>query len=137
MHYGTLIAGESYSYLSGSGGTNASTHLVSQIEYNDLSYLDYTYDNNGNILTISKNGSLVYSYEYDDLDQLIRENDIVSGNTYIFIYDYSGNIQSKHTLPYWVGCPTSHYMQLLGTSYDQAVFYTYGNSSWGRSAYRL
>ena len=128
---GTLIAGESYSYLSGSGGTNASTHLVSQIEYNDLSYLSYTYDNNGNILTISKNGSLIYSYEYDDLDQLIRENDHVNGTTYIFLYDYSGNIQSKHTLPYWAGCPTSHYMYLLGTSDDQPVYYTYGNSSWG------
>ena len=128
---GTLIADESYSYLPGSGGTNASTHLVSQIEYSDLSYFDYTYDNNGNILTISKNGSLVYSYEYDDLDQLIREDDISNGNTYIFLYDYSGNIQSKHILPYWTGYSTSQYMQLLGTSYDQDVYYTYGNSSWG------
>ena len=128
---GNHVTSEWYTYLPGNGGSNASTHLIGTIDYADCTWFDYTYDNNGNILTISKNGSLVYSYEYDDLDQLIRENDHVNGTTYIFLYDYSGNIQSKHTLPYWAGCPTSHYMYLLGTSDDQPVYYTYGNSSWG------
>ena len=112
---GNHVTSEWYTYLPGSGGSNASTHLIGTIDYADCTLFDYTYDNNGNILTVKYNNSLVYSYEYDDLDQLIRENDHVNGTTYIFLYDYSGNIQSKHELPYWAGCPTSHYMYLLGT----------------------
>lgn len=131
---GTVFSGESYSYLAGSGRNNeanASTHLVETIDYSDCTWLDYTYDANGNILTVSQNGVLAYGYEYDDLDQLTRETDVAQGTVTLFEYDWSGNILAKHEFAYWPGCPTSQYLTLIGTSYCDTVTYTYGNSAWG------
>ncbi len=82
----------SYSYVSGAGSTF--TGLVSSITYQRFGgtaeALSYTYDNAGNIATISENGVLKASYRYDQFGQLIREDNAWAGKTYIYVYDAGG-----------------------------------------------
>ena len=57
---------------------------------------EYTYDSLGNILGIFKDGTRVARYEYDELNQLIREDDVDNNYTYCYTYDLSGNILKKY-----------------------------------------
>ena len=62
----------------------------------------YTYDNLGNILSIS-DGSSSVSYAYDALGQLTRENNQAAGKTWVFSYDAGGNILSRVEYAYTTG----------------------------------
>ena len=55
----------------------------------------YTYDDNGNITCISYGGENEITYEYDNLGQLIRENNSLLNRTYKYEYDTAGNIKKK------------------------------------------
>ena len=81
----------------------------------------YTYDNNGNILTVS-DGTNTTSYSYDALGQLIRENNQPAGKTWVWTYDSGGNILSRTEYAYTTGSP--------GTALSSAS-YTYGDTGWG------
>ena len=81
----------------------------------------YTYDGNGNILTIS-DGTNTTSYVYDSANQLIRENNQGAGKTWTWVYDNAGNITSRKEYAYTTGD--------LGTPID-TIPYTYGDASWG------
>ncbi|WFR55923.1 hypothetical protein QA584_20205 [Anaerocolumna sp. AGMB13025] len=57
----------------------------------------YSYDELGNITEINElqsdgNYLLVNSYEYDELNQLLRENDKKQNKTKVYTYDLGGNI---------------------------------------------
>ena len=72
--------------------------------------LGYTYDANGNILTVSKNGATVESYEYDALNQLTK---VTNGNgVWVYTYDNGGNILS------------------VSKNGETVKTYTYGDSDW-------
>ncbi|MBE6796952.1 MAG: DUF4329 domain-containing protein [Ruminococcaceae bacterium] len=91
------------------------TQLLREIV--DNTAYDYTYDVSGNITAISKaeraetntdaieiTGSAEYrSYAYDNLNQLIRENNTSNGKTTVFAYDELGNITSKTEYSYTTG----------------------------------
>lgn len=68
-------------------GTNGTTYVV-----------NYTYDNSGNIATIS-DGTDTIEYYYDKLNQLTRENnpylDNGNGKTILYTYDNGGNLVTK------------------------------------------
>jgi len=81
----------------------------------------YTYDSNGNILSVS-DGSNTTSYAYDSANQLIRENNQAAGKTWTWSYDNAGNITSRKEYAYTTG--------ELGTPID-TVPYTYDDASWG------
>lgn len=83
-------------------------------------FLSYTYDKNGNITGISKNGELRQSYVYDEAGQLIRVNDLDQNKTFTYQYDAGGNIRVKREYPYTTG-------ELSGT--PVTVNYTYGVSN--------
>lgn len=60
----------------------------------------YTYDANNNVTQIrNAAGELLVSYEYDGLNRLIRE-DVAGVDTTLYVYDKSGNIQSKNIFDY-------------------------------------
>ena len=55
----------------------------------------YTYDNRGNILTVSKSGVMFQQYVYDEANQLKTEYNYAEGTAMTYVYDAKGNIVSK------------------------------------------
>ena len=72
-----------YSYLKGVG--NSITGLVKRITMLDGNTFRYTYDEAGNITSITRNeeDEPFATYEYDELNQLVRENRADLNLTYI------------------------------------------------------
>lgn len=111
-HYGEI----NYYHTYLSNGTNE-TGLISQIKYTryfedhyflgygefDVRTLDYTYDANGNIKTVTTDGVLTDSYTYDGLNQLVRHDNSAAGKSYVYSYDAGGNITSKKEYAYTTG----------------------------------
>ncbi len=76
-----------YNYIRYSDGQLSS--LIDSIQNGDNT-LSYTYDERGNIATVSENGTLLEAYEYDKLNQLTK---VTSGSdVYEYTYDNGGNI---------------------------------------------
>ncbi len=83
---------------------------------------NYAYDANGNITQITNADGVVQNkYYYDDLNQLIREDNRSTNHSYVYEYDNAGNITSKKTYVFTTGT--------LGPVLS-TVNYTYGDSSW-------
>ncbi len=107
------------------------THQLLREIVDNTAY-DYTYDVSGNITAISKaqraeantdaigitNSAEYRSYAYDNLNQLIRENNATNNKTTAFSYDELGNITSKTEYAYTTGD--------LGTA-NKTVLYGYSN----------
>ena len=81
----------------------------------------YTYDDNGNILSVG-DGTSTTSYVYDSAGQLLRENNQAAGKTWVWTYDNAGNIRSRSEYAYTTG--------ELGEASDTVV-YGYDDSDWG------
>lgn len=80
----------------------------------------YTYDKNGNILTVTENGDLVAKYTYDGLNRLVREDNVKFG-TFVYKYDAAGNILSKTAYRYTLS-------ETLGEGVKTE--YTYNQHGW-------
>ena len=50
-------------------------------------------------------GTKVITYQYDELNQLIRENNGILGTTVLYAYDAGGNMTSRKTYAYTEGTP--------------------------------
>ena len=93
---GAQVDKEMYSFVAGAGGANASTSMVSSVGYYgsdstvDETYT-YTYDNLGNIKTVSKNGTQIAAYTYNSFNMLTGYTD-ADGNTYTYGYSSGKNI---------------------------------------------
>ena len=72
------------------------------------------YDNVGNITKITS-GTKVITYQYDELNQLIRENNGVLGTTVLYTYDAGGNMTSRKTYAYTEGAVSTVQTQDLFT----------------------
>ena len=71
-------------------GTSSSANVTTEYHL--------TYDANGNITHIRDvGGTLLYQYYYDDLGQLIREDNYPINRTYEYMYDANGNRLSEYT----------------------------------------
>ena len=57
--------------------------------------LSYTYDNMGNITSVSENGRQTVKYTYDALNRLIKENLLDKDKEICYTYDNNGNILTK------------------------------------------
>lgn len=69
--------------------------VTSQINTSEDTSYRYFYDSNDNIIKITYNNTTEVRYEYDDIGQLVREDNELLGKTYMFTYDKAGNITSK------------------------------------------
>lgn len=115
------------SYLKQSDHT---TNMVCKLEYGRMSSgslvfnenFKYKYDDMGNICEIRENGKIYASYEYDDLNRLIRENNKALGKTYFFRYDNKGNILEKIECSY-----TTEDFDDLPTESLTSIKYQYAN----------
>ncbi len=90
--------------------------------------LTYTYDSVGNIQTITDQSGNVTKYTYDNMSQLIREDNPYLNKSYVYTYDNAGNRTSKKTYAYTTGTlgtatATQNYTytgdRLNGTTYDE------------------
>ncbi len=99
-------------------GEDQTTTLVKSVETPAGTY-SYTYDNIGNILSIS-DGINLTSYAYDEFNQLTRVNDERAGKTYTYSYS-NGNITERTEYAYTTG--------ELGEAVDTKTW-TYGDSVW-------
>ena len=76
-----------------------STYTTTQVKSVTNSYggktanFNYTYDANGNILSVS--GDQTVTYEYDDLGQLVWEKNAAAGKAWNYTYDNGGNLIKK------------------------------------------
>ena len=95
-------------------GTNATSTTYS-----------YEYDANGSIISITYSDGKKITYEYDDLNQLIRENNQLLNATYVYAYDTAGNILHKKTYNY-----TTVTTSQLGSP-TGLINCTYGYGDWG------
>ena len=95
---GSLTNTVTYDFTVGSNSNESLqvSQYTSQIGSNNISY-NYTYDANGNITKITLSTGAEYRYVYDDIGQLIREDNSILNRTYVYSYDDAGNILSKKT----------------------------------------
>ena len=84
--------------------------------------LVYTYDKNGNIETITENGKVI-KYYYDELNELIREDNQVLNKTISYTYDLGGNIVDKKEYSYTTG-------SLTGITPTSTIPYSYCDTNW-------
>ena len=137
----TLFGGKQVSYNYDDEGTltgrslSTSTPVAEGFNYNDKGLISthtialgtnsdvysYTYDDNANITEIKLGDTVQQSYEYDALNQLIRENDRDTGKTVIYSYDGYGNITSKTEYAFTLG--------ELGAVVD-TISYAYNDTAW-------
>lgn len=80
-----------YTYIT--NGNKTSTVLKSMKINNDL--YEYNYDNLYNITDIYLNNKLINHYEYDNFNELIKEDNYNLNKTIRYTYDNSGNILKK------------------------------------------
>lgn len=95
---GTLNMGYVYEDV---GEGERTTTLLKRLLFAGNPLLDYTYDAVGNITSIC-DGSLAQSFEYDDLNQLVRFNDRYQNKTFTYEYE-NGNITFEHEYAYTTG----------------------------------
>ena len=103
-------------------GTSKTSGLIASYQNgNDDPYL-YTYDDNGNILSIT-HGSISITYAYDSANRLIRENNTQRNMTITYTYDTYGNMTNESHYAYTTGDD-------LGTPTVSAD-HSYENAVWG------
>lgn len=88
-----------------------------------LSQYQYTYDDNGNIKTVTDQNGKVTTYHYDGLNQLVRADDQANSISTAYAYDVGGNITTANTYAY------TDPEEALGTAAG-TVSYAYGDSDW-------
>ena len=80
-----------------------------KITYKNGSTLLYTYDDNGNITKISEKSdsdateTILATYSYDGMSQLLRENNRQANTTTVYSYDTNGNLTESKVYPYTEG----------------------------------
>ena len=94
---GAQVDKKAYSFVAGAGGANASTSMIASVGYYgsdstvDETYT-YTYDNIGNIRTVSKNGTQIASYTYNSLNELTGYTD-AAGTVHTYEYSDGNRLQ--------------------------------------------
>ncbi|MCR5529477.1 MAG: hypothetical protein K6F49_09695, partial [Saccharofermentans sp.] len=111
---------------------------VTVYEYNELNQLvsagdiDYTWDNAGNLVSQSSNGTIVASYTYDCHNRMVTATVNTSTGTLeqSYTYDYLGNRTSKTTdgvtTELTIDLSTGYSQILKATTDDEVIYYTRG-----------
>ena len=102
---------------------NKTTTLVKSVKNGDNQRIEYTYDVNGNIQTISVEGQLKQKYYYDGLNQLVREDNKEQNKTITYTYDLGGNITAKTTYAYTEA-------ENIEATPTETITYQYNNANW-------
>ena len=90
----------------GYGTSNTRVGILPRTMKTGTLTIEYTYDANGNITVVTeKNGTKTVknTYYYDELNQLIRENNQVQNKTFVYDYDLGGNMTKMREYAYTTG----------------------------------
>lgn len=111
----------SYTFKQGvaSGKT---TYLIDTYTNGTNGPISYTYDKMGNIKTITQNGKTI-TYTYNELNELLREDNAINGQTLVFTYDVGGNIKTKNIYAYTDPSQTP-------ANPSKTYTYNYGDTNW-------
>ena len=115
-----------HGYQYESNAASGTTHLLPRYYTVDGGWYWYKYDEAGNIVTLShKDGETtkVIYYQYDSLNQLIRENNQVLDKTICYTYDLGGNLTMRSEYAYTTG-------SLSGKTAVAEYPYTYRSAGW-------
>nr|MCR5527927.1 hypothetical protein [Saccharofermentans sp.] len=111
---------------------------VTVYEYNELGQLvsaggiEYTWDNAGNLVSQSNNGTIVASYTYDCHNRMLTATVNTSSGTLeqSYTYDYLGNRTSKTTdgvtTEFTTDLSTGYSQILKAVTDDEVIYYTRG-----------
>lgn len=113
----------SYTFTDVSDVQNKTTTLLKSIKNGENDEISYTYDELGNIETIKKGDTLTNKYYYDELSQLVREDDVEQNKTITYEYDAGGNLLNKKEYPYTTEAT------ITGTP-SKTTVYSYENTNW-------
>jgi len=117
------VVTESYSYITDSDNNTSYTVNEKTVSYgNESITYSYTYDNVGNITSVS-DGIYTTTYEYNELYELVRENNQKANKTWTYSYDNNGNILSKSEYTYTI-------TDLTNITPDDTISYGYTNTDW-------
>ena len=119
-----------YAYLASTRGNTVKSTKIGWEHIGNYIY-GYTYDANGNITKITRRDKTVANsayepqqqFAYDELNQLIRADDLAKNRTEVYTYDNGGNILSTTVYPLTWG-------SLSGVTATDTTTYTYGDSNW-------
>ena len=120
---GSINKGEEYTFTSSGSNTSSQIATYKSTFGSTSTTYTYTYDGNGNITKIH-DGTYETRYVYDNLGQLIREDNEALEDTYVYTYDNAGNILSKSTYEFTAEGVTP-------TNPTETKAYQYSNSQWG------
>ena len=141
---GTFVIGSWFQYTYGNSAT-ADTSRLGGLQVSGASgYIlnsYYSYDDNGNITRYNMTGGSDMEwmslntdepvrmgetyYHYDTANQLVREDNMWLGKTFVWTYDDAGNITSCKEYAY-----IDNWEEVTGTP-TKTNTYTYGDSAWG------
>ena len=119
-----------YAYLASARGNTVKSTKIGWEHIGNYIY-GYTYDANGNITKITRRDKTVANsayepqqqFAYDELNQLIRVDDLAKNRTEVYTYDNGGNILSTTVYPLT-------WDSLSGVTATDTTTYTYGDSNW-------
>ncbi|WP_035381744.1 DNRLRE domain-containing protein, partial [Fervidicella metallireducens] len=103
LNTGSFNYNTTFSYIDSKTDTSYTTNMLASINNNGKS-INYTYDANGNIETITQDGKII-KYYYNELNELTREDNQILNKTIVYVYDMGGNIKTKTEYPYTTGTP--------------------------------
>lgn len=109
-----------YEYQAGAGGAGSTSSQISKITAGGEETL-YEYDANENITKITTSDGSI-SYTYDELDQLVREDNSMTQQTIGYVYDAGGNLLEKRTFAY---LPDKTITELKSIAPSDTIYYTY------------
>ncbi|MGN1043673.1 MAG: RHS repeat-associated core domain-containing protein [Acutalibacteraceae bacterium] len=123
-----------FTYHDLSESIDKTTNLISSIEIKKKvsdgwtsigEKFNYTYDDLGNITDIrDMSNNLIAHYEYDYLNQLVRENNVQSGKTVTYQYNDGGNLTEKKMYSYTVDADLSN------ATLESSTIYNYADLNW-------
>ena len=117
---GSLTQQENYGYRTVNGVTTGEVATYTSKVGNNTNTYTYTYDARGNIVSIELNGDLQYDFVYDDLGQLIYEENFITGECCCYQYDNAGNIVLRID---GMECEEYHYVYAPSPFGDRLVSY--------------
>ena len=119
-----LVVNRTYVGVEGNRTTTLVDNYKAQAQKSGVVVDDtYTYDANGNIASITDKDGQTISYRYDGLNQLIWENNPITGKMTTYAYNAGGNLLSRQEYPY---SPTG---ELVSGATGLETF-SYGDSTW-------